>query len=231
MKKEIKKEIKNNFLENTFSKKNLTYFIIIILIIFSFVISFYFDPFLPEKIATHWGFNGEADGFAQKGFGLYFLPGLILIVTMVLVFLPKLDPLKKNIESIWGNYLVFVSIFIIFMIYLQGLTIFWNLGNNFNFSQAIAPAFGGLFLSIGWLIKDIKRNYFIGIRTPWTLNDEKVWIKTHKFSGKLFIISGLLCFAAIFFPEQAILLILLPIITSAIISVVYSYLNYKKLHN
>ncbi|HNV01443.1 MAG TPA: SdpI family protein [archaeon] len=229
MKRKIIKEIptKKDSQNNKLTK--ILYTTIIGLILVLFVASFYFAPMIPETVAVHWNASGVADGYAGKDFGLYFLPILTIIIAVILVFIPKLDPLKKNILESWNKYLTMVIFFIGFMGYLHFLTIYWNLGNQFNFSTFIAPAFGVLFFYIGWFIKDVKQNYFVGIRTPWTLNNKEVWEKTHKFGGKLFQLSGIIAILGMFFENISIFLIIAPVILSAIIITIYSYIEFRKI--
>jgi len=94
---------------------------------------------------------------------------------------------------------------------------------------ALIPAIGFLFIYIGLILKHLKQNWFIGIRTPWSLSNEKVWNKTHKLGSKLFVISGIITLAGILFPPTfMILFILVPILASSIWLIVYSYLIYRK---
>jgi uncharacterized membrane protein len=92
----------------------------------------------------------------------------------------------------------------------------------------LSPALAILFYSTGILIENAKRNWFIGIRTPWTMSSDKVWDKTHKLGGKLFKIVGILALLAIFFESYAILIIVVPVIIVSIYTIVYSYFGYQK---
>jgi len=117
---------------------------------------------------------------------------------------------------------------ILFLFYLYLLTILWNFGNKFSMNQVLSPAFGILFFYCGILIEKVKRNWFIGIKTPWTLSNEKVWDKTHQLGGKLFKIVGIIAFLGIIFPNYTFFLILFPVIAVSIYTVVYSYFEYQK---
>jgi uncharacterized membrane protein len=90
------------------------------------------------------------------------------------------------------------------------------------------PALGILFYYCGILIENTKRNWFIGIKTPWTLSSEVVWNKTHKIGGKLFKVVGIIAFLGIIFPNYAFFLILFPVIAVSIYTVIYSYFEYRK---
>jgi uncharacterized membrane protein len=107
------------------------------------------------------------------------------------------------------------------------LILVYSLGYVFNFTIAIIPGFFFLFLYLGLMLKHTKRNYFVGLRTPWTLNNEDNWNKTHAFSSKLFIGCAFISLFGIIFQNIAFILLVAPLIASAIISIIYSYFIYK----
>ena len=117
---------------------------------------------------------------------------------------------------------------LIFLLYIYLLTILWNLGLWFNMVQLLAPALGVLFYFCGVLIGKAKRNWFIGIRTPWTLSNEKVWDKTHLIGGRLFKAAGLVALLGVLFQNYAILFVLIPVILVSLFTIVYSYFAYQK---
>ena len=93
-------------------------------------------------------------------------------------------------------------------------------------SAAMLPALGLLFIFMGQLISKAKRNFFIGIRTPWTLSSDTVWNQTHRVGGKLFMAAGVLALLGAFFPDAAIWFVMLPIFGVTIFTMVYSYFLY-----
>ena len=189
---------------------------------------FLFYPMMPERIASHWNMQGEADGYGSKALGVFLLPVMSALLLFFFLIIPKIDPLGKNIESFREYYDGFILSFIAFMSYLYVLIILWNLGARFNMSQALSPAFGMLFYYLGVLTQNAKRNWFIGIRTPWTLSSDVVWDKTHRIGGKLFKAAGIIALLGLLIPQYAILLMLVPVILVAAYSVFYSYVEYSK---
>ena len=95
-------------------------------------------------------------------------------------------------------------------------------------SQALSPAFGMLFYYLGILTQNAKRNWFIGIRTPWTLSSDVVWDKTHRIGGKLFKAAGIIALLGALIPQYAIFFILVPVISIVAFSFVYSYVEYSR---
>jgi uncharacterized membrane protein len=185
-------------------------------------------PMLPERIASHWNMQGEADGYGSKATGVFLLPGLSALLLFLFLFIPKIDPLGKNIESFRKYYDGFILSFTGFMSYLYLLTVLWNLGVRFNMSQALSPGFGMLFYYMGILVENAKRNWFIGIRTPWTMSSDAVWDKTHRISGKLFKAAGIIALLGALIPQYAIFLVLAPVIAVLAYAVLYSYMEYSR---
>lgn len=205
--------------------------ITITVIILSFLIGIISYSYLPNQIASHWGANGEVNGYMNKFWGVFLLPLISIALFLLFSFLPKIDPFKKNYEKFRGYYDSFILIIILFMFFILLLTIFWNLGIVFNMNTAIIPALGFLFIYIGIVFKNTKRNWFFGIRTAWTLSSDRVWKKTHELGSKLFIISGLITFIGLFFPKCMLWFVLVPVILSSIVCVIYSYVIYGKKNN
>lgn len=179
-------------------------------------------------MASHWDFRGEVDDYLSRFWGLFLMPLLSLGLFLLFLFIPRMDPLKENVEKFRKYFDNFIVLVILFLFYLYLLTIFWNLGKRFSLIQFLAPALAVLFYYAGVLVTNAKMNWFIGIRTPWTLSSERVWEKTHKIGGKLFKVVGIISLLGIIFPRQAIFFILFPVIFVAFYSFVYSYLEYKK---
>lgn len=201
------------------------------IILLSFIIAIYLYPQMPDKMASHWNAQGQVDGYMPKFWGLFLMPFLSIALFLLFILIPKIDPLKQNIQKFRKYYDWFVVLFMAFLFYLYLLTVFWNLNFKFSMIQMLAPAFGILFYYIGVLTENAKRNWFIGIRTPWTLSNNIVWAKTHKIGGKLFKITGIVAFFGVFFQRYAFLLVVVPVIIVAVYTIVYSYFEYKKIKN
>jgi len=202
--------------------------IVIGIILVSFIIGIHFYPQMPDRIASHWNARGEVDGYMPKFWGLFLMPFISAGLLLLFMLIPRIDPLKANIEQFRGYYDGFVVLMALFLFYLYVITICWNAGMRFNMIRLLAPALGVLFYYCGILIEKAKQNWFIGIRTPWTLSNEKVWKKTNKVGGKLFKIAGIISLFGMVFHQYAIFLIIVPVGLTAIYTVVYSYLEYRK---
>jgi len=183
---------------------------------------------LPQTIASHWDASGVANGFSGKETSFLF-PILAVIIVILFNWLPKYDPLYKNIEKFGAEWNAFKVVLIAFMIYLQALFIAYNLGFSFNFTQGLAPAFAALFYSVGILLAKAKRNYFIGIRTPWTLASDLVWDKTHSLGSKLFKATAIaFLIVGLLLPNFAIWVLLGLLIGVVVYLLYFSYSQWKK---
>lgn len=201
----------------------------IIIILISFLLATYFYQIFPETITIHWGIDGQANGFSSKAFGLFFMPILSIFLLVLFTFLPQTDPYKENFSEFKKYFENFVNLILGFLFYIYILTLIWNSGYQFNLIQFMSPAIGVIFYYAGVLMLHAKRNWFVGIRTPWTLSSEIVWKKTHKIGGKLFKVAGILSLIGIILPQYAFFLIIAPIIIVTIFVFIYSYWEYKKI--
>lgn len=209
---------------------NISRFVIAATILFSFIvaISLYAAPCFPQTVASHWNINGEVDGYLPKFWALFLMPFISLALLLLFIAIPKIDPLKENIEKFRKHYEGFVALITLFLFYLYGLTIAWNVGFRFSMPQVLAPAFVVLFFYIGVLMENSKRNWFIGIRTPWTLESDAVWEKTHKLAAKIFKVAGLVFALGLFLPNWLFWVMMVAILCLAFVPVVYSYLEFRK---
>lgn len=209
-------------------KNNLT---ILVIILLSFIIGIYLYPQMPEKVASHWNARGQVDSYMSKFWGLFLMPLILAGLFPLFLLIPQIDPLKENIKKFRKYYDGFILIMVLFFFYIYILTILWNLDVKFNMTQLLIPAIGLLFYYAGILMKNAKRNWFIGIRTPWTLSSDRVWDKTHKIGGKLFKVAGLIALIGFFFLKHAIFFMIIPAILFSVYTIIYSYVEYQKEKN
>jgi len=185
---------------------------------------------LPEQMASHWNQNDQVDGYMPRFWGVFLMPLVTLGMFLLFMVIPNIDPLKANIAQFRGVFNLFITFFIGFMIYIHALTLLWSLGyTSFGMSKAMLPAMGLLFILIGSLLRRAKRNWFIGIRTPWTLSNDRVWDETHRLGAILFMVSGALALiGGLFGGMIAFWFLFVPLIGSTVFLLVYSYVLYQR---
>jgi len=206
-----------------------TVVIVLVLLLTSVIAGVLLWNHLPDPMASHWGVNDQMNGTMPKFWGVFLAPLISLALFLLFLLIPAIDPLKANIAKFRDTFNLFIVFMVLFLVYIYGLTLAWNLGfTQFNMSTLLAPALGLLFILIGFMIRKAKRNFFIGIRTPWTLSSDKVWDETHRIGSGLFILSGVFALIGVFFGGViTFLLILIPLMVSTIFLIVYSYVLYQ----
>ena len=185
---------------------------------------------LPQKVPMHWNYRGEIDDWGSKN-SLLLLVGLLTLVPYILMLIiPKIDP-KNKLSVMGGKYNQIKFVFIAFISGLSLFIIFSSKNQSVSNPNLIQVLIGVLFIVLGNYFKVIKQNYFIGIKTPWTLENEQVWKLTHIFAGKLWIAGGLLIAVfSLFLPSDLAFGFFLTItILITLIPVLYSYFKYKEL--
>lgn len=184
---------------------------------------------LPARVASHWNLNNQVDGTMDRFWGTFLMPLISAALLALLLVIPAIDPLRTNIEQFRRPFNLFVALIIAFMLYLHILTILWNVGwRAFQMSTALLPALGLLFIFAGNLMGSAKRNFTIGIRTPWTLSSDRVWERTHRLGARLFYACGVIAMLGAFLPGAiAYVLVIGPILLVSLVLVVYSYVAWR----
>jgi uncharacterized membrane protein len=207
-------------------KKHLFPIILIVLSLTTWGIAL---PHLPSQIATHWDFNGNVNGYSSKAGAMLIMVGLIVFIYILFIFLPKIDPKKENYKYFTRGYHIIWNAILLIFFFLNLFTILYSLGYPIPMSS-LAPIIGGaIFIILGNFLQTLRNNFFIGIRTPWTLNNDEVWKKTHRFGGKIMFLAGIVILISALLPKSWMGPV---IVTSIILSVglptIYSYIVFKK---
>jgi uncharacterized membrane protein len=202
----------------------------ILLMVVSVGLSIWAYPQLPDQVPIHWNFSGEVDGYSSKLFAVLFNPFMLLFLYGVLLGIAEINPRKENYKKFEGTYRMIVYAILTFLVAIHIAIILNGLGYRVSMDWLGSAGIGVLFMILGNYMPRLEPNYFVGIRTPWTLENELVWTRTQRFGGKVFFLGGLVLIANSFLPDFArpygmgislFLIIVLPI--------VYSYFAYKKL--
>ena len=163
-----------------------------------------------------------------KSIGLFIVPVVSVLIFLVFMALPRIDPLKSNVAKFRKHFDIFVFAVVAFMFYIHSLTVAWDLGARFDIAQLLSPVFAVLFYCIGGLCEKSRLNWFIGIRTPWTMSSDMVWDKTHKRGAKMIKIVAVLMLTGVVLPLYTFFLFIgLMVLVFAYLTV-YSYMIYKK---
>ncbi|MDD4332566.1 MAG: SdpI family protein [Patescibacteria group bacterium] len=191
--------------------------------------SFYFYSVFPERVPTHWNFAGDVDGWGSRATGAFAIPAMLVGMYLLFLVLPKFDPKKERYEQFEKPYNVVRTLILLFLAVIYFLASFNALGYNIAIEKWVPVLVGLLFVLLGNYLSKVKMNWFLGIRTPWTMSSETVWNKTHRFGSKAFVLSGLLiiitAFAPAFYKTISFILAMIVIIFGTI---GYSYWVYRQ---
>ena len=203
---------------------------LIAIVLLPFIYLAYIWNELPEKVPMHWNVKGEIDRFGEKT-ELLLIPILLpLLIYIIFLIVPKIDP-KNKISKMGKKYQHIKILLTTFMSILALFIIYSAKNQSFANPNYIVLLIGILYIIFGNYFKTIKANYFIGIRTPWTLEDETVWKETHKLGGKMWFIGGIIVVTSSLILDKQPNFILFMIITGIItvIPIAYSYFKLKNL--
>jgi len=186
-------------------------------------------PQLPAQVATHFDLQGEPNGWSSRLVASVLVPALGLLLAAVFTVLPRIDPRRANYALFGQTYWTIVNAVLVLLAGIHIFSLGKALGWTVDMTRVSALGVGGLFVLLGNLMTRIRPNWFVGIRTPWTLSSDTVWRKTHRFGGVAFVIAGL-CIAAtaLVASKWAFYGAMGVAAAAALSSVFYSYLAWKK---
>lgn len=185
-------------------------------------------PQLPNIVPVHWGAQGQVDGWGPKWSLFLYGPGLMLGMVLLFSVLPWLSPKKFDVDSFRATYLYIMIIIVAMLAYVQLLILASSLGVAVDVSRAIEGGVCLLIALLGNVLGKVRRNFYVGVRTPWTIANEQVWNATHRFAARTFFAGGLLGLVAVLL-RAPFWLPIAAILVAALAPVIYSLVFYKQL--
>jgi uncharacterized membrane protein len=184
---------------------------------------------LPNRIPSHWNLQGEVDGWMEKPLGPLMQPLIATAMLGVLWLLPRIDPRRANVERFAEDRRLLINLIILFMAVVQVATLGHALGWPVQVDRVIMASVGLLFVGLGNYLPRIRSNWFMGIRTPWTMDNERVWRATHRVGGRTFVGAGLVMALAALLPDPARAWTTgAAIAVAVVVPLVYSYVAYRR---
>jgi uncharacterized membrane protein len=186
-------------------------------------------PDAPERIPTQWNLRGQPAAWGGRS-AVFLLPAIATAVAALLVLvLPRIDPRRANWEKFRAELWVIVSVLLLFTAWLEAVTLGSALGWSVNQGRAMLGGVGVLLVLIGNYLPRIRSNWFLGIRTPWTLTSERVWRETHRVGGRAFVAAGLVMTLASLTPAPvADIASMTAVGVAAVLPVAYSYFAWRR---
>ena len=142
------------------------------------------------QIPIHWGINGEANGYAPKAVGLLLVPGIILLIGLIFAAIPFIDPRREHQERSTTARIWILGATMVLLGGVHVVSVLTVLGARLDIGRVVVIGVSGMFIVIGNFLGKTRSNWFVGIRTPWTLSSERSWSQTHRLGGYLFMAAG-----------------------------------------
>lgn len=209
------------------NKHKWTLVITSVIILLPIVVGLFLWDKLPEQVPFHWGVNGEVDGWATKTQAVFLMPLMMLGIQWLCSILTQFDPKGKNHNNKMMGLVLWIipvlNLFLHVMVWLQAF------GRDINMAVIMPLFMGALFVVIGNYLPKCRQSYTVGIKLPWTLDNEENWNKTHRLAGKLWVAGGLLCMpCALLSGVWSFIVMMSILVVMCAIPTVYSYRFYKK---
>lgn len=195
------------------------------MVVFALVV---FDR-LPAEVPVHFDWNGETDVWMARWPGAFLLPAIALGLWLLLPVLRRIDPRRANYERFNDTWWLLLNVITLLLVAIHLMVLGVGLGWPVDMSRAPYVLLGLLFIGLGNYLPRLRSNWWMGIRTPWTLDSERVWRDTHRLGGRTFVIGGLLVLVAAVLPPWVREWFASVVLGNAvIIPVVYSYFAYRR---
>jgi uncharacterized membrane protein len=186
---------------------------------------------LPDTVPIHWGINGQVNGYGPKWVNTFLFPlisiGIYALIRVLLAAGPRLGGRQATAANLQIAKVIIAGT-ILFMLVIQLATIAQSLGAGFDITTVITLAVSVLFIFIGNYMGKMRRNFWMGIRSPWTLTNSVVWERTHRLGGWLFVAVGLIGIVCSFIPSLRLWGIVVPILAVCVFLYIYSYVIYRQ---
>lgn len=200
-----------------------------LIIITAVVVTALVYPQIPERIPTHWNIQGEVDKWSSRLWGAWLIPLIMPVLWGIFRALPHIDPRKENYVKFASTYEWIVALAMGFMLLLQGVVLRAATGHDVPMERVMPFGVGVMFVIIGNLLPRARSNWFVGIRTPWTLSSERSWERTHRLGGYVLVFTGVaLVVSAFVAPTRGLVLLPFIVFPAVLVLIGYSYVVWKQ---
>jgi uncharacterized membrane protein len=208
--------------------------IAIVLTALAWGLSAWLYPGLPARIPTHWNIEGKVDGYGEKTWATFLVPATMIGFLVLFAFLPALSPKHFEVDTFRSTYLYIMVLVSALFLYLHGVILLatWQeVRQGPKFMDIGRALVGGMFLFfalLGNVMGKVRKNFYIGIRVPWTLASDRVWNDTHRLAAWLMVAGGIIGFLLVILGVPIVWSIGV-VIATFLVPVVYSFVHYKAL--
>lgn len=184
---------------------------------------------VPERAPVHWNLAGEVDRYGGRAEVLLLMPAMMVFLWVLMRFLPRIDPRRANFAKMAGTYELVITLTLLLLFVLHGALIAVALGYPVPIDRLVPALVGVTFLVLGNVLPRARPNWWFGVRTPWTMSNDRVWTRTHRVAGYTFIIAGLGLLVLPFVGNVAVRgVVLAASLIAALVPILYSYIAWRQ---
>ncbi|MFL6247608.1 MAG: SdpI family protein [Thermoanaerobaculia bacterium] len=205
-------------------------FVSLAMLLIALTLSLVFYRTLPDPMPTHWNISGEVNGWSPKPFGAFLMPLIMAGMVALFAALPRISPRGYPVDEQSRAYRAIELSIVAFLLGVHVVMLLASTGTRIDMTVIVPMLVGALFVVLGNYMTKMRRNFFIGIRTPWTLADEDVWYRTHRLGGRVFVAAGIALMLVPFAGEAQHAALTAIVIAAAFIPIVYSYVIYRRMY-
>ena len=199
-----------------------------VIVIAAVIVSAVLYPQLPERLPTHWNVSGEINGWSGRFWGAWMMPLILAGTWVVMRAIPHIDPRRENYAKFKGAYETMIIAIMLVLLGIHIVVLLAATGRDVSITHALPVGIGALFIVLGIVLPQLKPNWFLGIRTPWTLSSDLAWERTHRIGGYVFMSIGVLTIATSFLASAITFKVLFAaVMLSVAFLFLYSYLVWK----
>ena len=167
-----------------------------LLVVLTFAASILAYPRLPDRVPTHWNIHGQVDAYGSRWIATFLIPGMLIALWGLLRVLPRIDPRRENYASMQGTYDLVVNVTLTLLAVVHFVVLGAVMGAPISIGRVVPAIIGGALVIIGKVLPRARPNWWFGIRTPWTLSNDRVWERTHHVGGYVMMVVGVLAILA-----------------------------------
>lgn len=203
---------------------------LLLMLLAGLVLGCVFYPHLPARVPIHWDAAGHVNGYGTRLMGAFLTPAIAVGIYLLLLVTPSVDPHARNYEKFRGSYQLIKTLIVLLLLVVQGCTLLFAVGVPVSINLVVGIGVAVLFILLGNVMGRFRHNYFVGIRTPWTLASEEVWRRTHRLAGPIWVVGGLAMLVLVLLRGrvEAAGLVGIVVVLAAVPSV-YSYILFRRL--
>lgn len=200
-----------------------------VLLFIAVAMSVWAYPLLPDRVPTHWNLAGQVNGYSSRVFAVSFVPALLAVTWVLMLVLPAISPRGFSLGESAGTFYIAMLAMLALLCVVHWMILRSAVTHEMPSLTILLASVGALFVVLGVLVTKAKKNFWFGMRTPWTLASDEVWARTNQFGGRLMVAGGALTMLASFWHAAGIAVLVVTAVVIGFAPIVYSYVVYRRI--